>query len=65
MDAGEYIRAVSEMTDFLLKARAGASAHIATDSPAYPPFSADEREVGDSSQWRGRGNLGLRKLVFL
>ena len=57
--------AVSEMTDFLLKAQEGASAHISTDSPAYPHFSADEREVSDSSQWRGRGNLGLRKLVFL
>ena len=38
---------------------------ISTDSPAYPHFSADEREVGDTSKGRGRGILGLRNLVFL
>ena len=38
---------------------------ISTDSPAYPHFSADEREVGDTSKGRERGILGLRNLVFL
>ena len=38
---------------------------ISTDSPAYPDFSADEREVGDTSKGGGRGILGLRNLVFL